>query len=274
VGLIRPSQLRAVARDRRLPVDIVEKDYVLGWIFLGVVKSSVGADLALKGGTALSKVYHPGGWRLSEDLDFTFVKPSHPNSTGAKMAAELPELVDEISPGLRITLRDGPFVSGGEYLQVKFRFAGPIGSGTIKIEVTTEDPVGPLRKRILPRSGWDYPAQKVQVYSIENILAEKMRALATRGHIRDYYDVWRLSRERGVGWAETRRLFPRKCQFKGLGNVTLLDMFPPGLEKMLQPYVARGLTRLTTEKVPALPAMLEETKEAVRRKMGSSLDIS
>ena len=52
--MIAAQELRRTARERRLALDLVEKDYVLGWILFGVSASSVSRSLAFKGGTALS----------------------------------------------------------------------------------------------------------------------------------------------------------------------------------------------------------------------------
>lgn len=69
--MISPRELRRPASARGIAIDLVEKDYVLGWLLYGISKSSISDRLAFKGGTALSKVYFPDVWRLSEDLDFT-----------------------------------------------------------------------------------------------------------------------------------------------------------------------------------------------------------
>jgi len=67
--LIDKRELLEKARERNLNLQIIEKDYVLGWLLYGLH----GFDhLAFKGGTALAKVYFPETWRLSEDLDFAF----------------------------------------------------------------------------------------------------------------------------------------------------------------------------------------------------------
>jgi predicted nucleotidyltransferase component of viral defense system len=65
--LIDRRELLERARTRNLPLTIVEKDYVLGWLLFGLSRIS---NLVFKGGTALSKIYFPEVWRLSEDLDF------------------------------------------------------------------------------------------------------------------------------------------------------------------------------------------------------------
>ena len=66
--MIDRRELAKMARERRLSLVMIEKDYVLGWILFGISTSL--SYLVLKGGTALSKVYFPEVWRLSEDLDF------------------------------------------------------------------------------------------------------------------------------------------------------------------------------------------------------------
>lgn len=52
---------------------VIEKDYVITWIPLGLATSKLKESLAFKGGTALKKVYF-SDYRYSEDLDFTLVK--------------------------------------------------------------------------------------------------------------------------------------------------------------------------------------------------------
>jgi len=51
---------------------VLEKDYVLTWILLGIADSTLYSQLAFKGGTALKKIYFPD-YRFSEDLDFTIL---------------------------------------------------------------------------------------------------------------------------------------------------------------------------------------------------------
>ena len=65
--LIDRRELLEKARERKLTLGMIEKDYVLGWLLFGL--SGI-KGLTFKGGTALSKIYFPKIWRLSEDLDF------------------------------------------------------------------------------------------------------------------------------------------------------------------------------------------------------------
>ncbi len=64
-------------REWGLREDVVEKDYVLGWVLWGIgTHPSLSIKWAFKGGTCLKKCYLET-YRFSEDLDFT-VLPGGP----------------------------------------------------------------------------------------------------------------------------------------------------------------------------------------------------
>lgn len=61
--------------------DVVEKDYVLGWVLWGIGSDPIlGNSWIFKGGTCLKKCYVET-YRFSEDLDFT-VLPGAPRTEG------------------------------------------------------------------------------------------------------------------------------------------------------------------------------------------------
>ena len=76
--MISQQVIRTIAKKENLPLDMVEKDYVLGWMLYGVSQSPIADKIIFKGGTALSKIYFPLEWRLSEDLDFG-IMDANPN---------------------------------------------------------------------------------------------------------------------------------------------------------------------------------------------------
>ena len=54
---------------------VVEKDYVLGWVLAGIYRQTALAESWIfKGGTCLKKCYFET-YRFSEDLDFTLTDP-------------------------------------------------------------------------------------------------------------------------------------------------------------------------------------------------------
>ena len=102
--MIAAQELRRAARERGLALDLVEKDYVLGWLLYGVASCSVSDRLAFKGGTALSKVYFPDRFRLSEDLDFTVLDEAGWEDIKKALAYEVPRIVSGAS-GIPVRLR-------------------------------------------------------------------------------------------------------------------------------------------------------------------------
>lgn len=116
--MISSQELKKASRERRIALDLVEKDYVLGWILYGMCSSSISEKLAFKGGTSLSKVYFPGNWRMSEDLDFTLLDDTEMPVLGKVLLEEVPEIILK-SSGIQVSLKKVPFTNPA-YLQSKF----------------------------------------------------------------------------------------------------------------------------------------------------------
>jgi hypothetical protein len=75
--MISRTELNERVREWGLREDIVEKDYVIGWLLWGIGSNPrLSASWAFKGGTCLKKCYLET-YRFSEDLDFT-VLPGGP----------------------------------------------------------------------------------------------------------------------------------------------------------------------------------------------------
>jgi hypothetical protein len=69
--LIDRLEIMELAREFGLAPNVVEKDYVLGWLLAGISNhAELGAAWVFKGGTCLKKCYFET-YRFSEDLDFT-----------------------------------------------------------------------------------------------------------------------------------------------------------------------------------------------------------
>lgn len=256
--MISPQELRKSARARGIALDLVEKDYVLGWLLYGIAKSSVVDRLAFKGGTALSKVYFPDVWRLSEDLDFTALDETAMPEFGEVLMKEVPKILAD-SGRISVELKKMPFTNP-RYMQSKFKFAGPISRGAVKIEVSREPFPGKVVRKQVPQR-FDYPKFSVRAYSLDNIAAEKFRALIERGKIRDYYDAWKLLKVAHLDKKSVQDLFLKKCDAKGINFAGVDQFFPKDLSRKLEPYLQVWLTRLSSEKLPPLEEMIVESKE-------------
>jgi predicted nucleotidyltransferase component of viral defense system len=66
----------------KLLPNVIEKDYVLGWILGGINNHLELNSWAFKGGTCLKKCYFET-YRFSEDLDFTLASPPSLSSVGS-----------------------------------------------------------------------------------------------------------------------------------------------------------------------------------------------
>ena len=261
--MILEQVLRGLARERNLVLDLLEKDYALGWILIGVSKSTLSDKIVFKGGTALSKVHFPLDWRLSEDLDFTLKEGVDLADVSKKLTDELPSIVERISGGLTLNFKRAPFMND-EFLRAKVQYTGPISKNTVKIEVSTESFIGPVDD-ISVQSTYDYPVFDILAYTKENILAEKMRAILERGKIRDYYDVWRMFKANNTGIKKSKELFHKKCLAKGVEFTGVDQFFPEDIVETLEPYLERGLTRLSSESLPSLDEMVGELKNDLEK---------
>src|ERR1700675_1462639 len=69
--MIGRAELMEVAQNLGLTPQVVEKDYVLGWVLAGIhTNDELREHWVFKGGTCLKKCYFET-YRFSEDLDFT-----------------------------------------------------------------------------------------------------------------------------------------------------------------------------------------------------------
>lgn len=77
--MIGKDELLAFADETGLTPNVVEKDYVLGWLLAAINTNPVlSQSWVFKGGTCLKKCYFET-YRFSEDLDFTLRGQSHIN---------------------------------------------------------------------------------------------------------------------------------------------------------------------------------------------------
>ncbi len=241
--------LRRSARAHNIRLDIVEKDYALSYLLAAITRTAgLGDHLALKGGTALRKVYYPD-YRFSEDLDYsTLTTASTPGFTFDLAAAvqHMRELLNQRGPfeaHYEPLLLRQPHPGRQTAFLVRVQFPGQREAPCrLKVEITTDEPVLlPLANRRLLH-GFDEPLSvTIQTYALAEIVAEKLRALlqsrarlAGRGWgasrvCRDYYDLWSvLTRESTLG-ISLPGLVHQKCVLRDVTFHTLDDFFAPDL---------------------------------------------
>ena len=77
--MIDRREIMDFSREFGLNANVIEKDYVIGWVLAGIANHpELGASWVFKGGTCLKKCYFET-YRFSEDLDFTLTNPDNLN---------------------------------------------------------------------------------------------------------------------------------------------------------------------------------------------------
>jgi predicted nucleotidyltransferase component of viral defense system len=218
------------SREVGLAPEIVEKDYVLGWV-LGAIFNhpALQTDWLFKGGTCLKKCYFET-YRFSEDLDFTLKNSDQ--LKGEFLGATFVEIADWVYeqsgiefPRDTITFEIYENPRGKSSVQGRIGYRGPLqrrGSiPRIRLDLTDDE-------RIVLEPVWrevhhpyqDRPDEGIKAfcYCYEELFAEKIRALAERMRPRDLYDVVHLYRQ-GATTCDREiviRTLKNKCDFKGI----------------------------------------------------------
>lgn len=236
--VISRQEISDLAREFGLNPNIVEKDYVLGWLLAGIFNHpALRSAWAFKGGTCLKKCYFET-YRFSEDLDFTLTNAEHLkqefltpvfteitqwiyDQTGIEIPADTVRFEFYENPRGRLSAQGkvgyrGPLQRGGDPARVKLDLTDD--------EILVLEPI--MREVHHPYS--DKPPEGIHAlcYSYEEVFAEKVRALAERERPRDLYDVLHLYRHSGS--RPDRELLmqtlEQKCAFKGIPVPTMASL--------------------------------------------------
>lgn len=209
---------------RRIPEGVLERDYCLAWFLVGLARSPLREALAFKGGTALKRCYM-GDYRFSEDLDFTLVKATSLET----ILAELEMISSEVHKTSGIIIRYSREDRKSHQNSHTFYLAyeGPLPGMTVKevkVDITIEERlVLPLKERPVLKGYEEYEDlpddATIPVYSLEEILTEKVVALAdrTRNEPRDLYDVWYLTELENMDLSALIPEITAKLEYRGRG---------------------------------------------------------
>lgn len=263
----KPEILETASALSLLP-NVVEKDYVLGWLLAGI---NANPDLAdswvFKGGTCLKKCYFET-YRFSEDLDFTLRDENQIEEGFLRRA--LGDVVAWVADqsGLAVPADQLAFdiyqnPRGRISCQGRIGYRGPVsptsGSGgwpKIKLDLTADERlVLPAVRREVFHPYTDRPEGGLWVncYAYEEAFGEKVRALAERTRPRDLYDVVNLYRhgDSRPSPSVLRDVLRQKCDYKGIALPTIESLEPhrADLEAMWENMLGHQL--------PALPPVAD-----------------
>jgi len=216
------SNRLARAGGRRIPEAVLERDYCLAWLLVGLSRSPLREQLVFKGGTALKRCYF-GDYRFSEDLDFTLVDQLSIES----ILTGLEVVYDEVrrASGVSFQYDRGDPKKHQNSHTFYLAYDGPLPTATakqVKVDITiSERFVCPLQERRIVRGYDEYvdlPEDSlIRVYALDEIAVEKVVALTdrARNEPRDLYDVWYLTSEQHVDLAMLTPELESKLEFRG-----------------------------------------------------------
>lgn len=227
--MIRKQDILERAREWSLRPEVVEKDYVLGWVLAAIARDTeTSACWVLKGGTCVKKCFFET-YRFSEDLDFSLV-PEAPYEEADILEAlkRITRSAGDMS-GIRFddsltSVRRRIDRLGRDTFEGKIAYQGPLavpGWPRILFDITRHEHIvdPPVLREILhPYPDTLPPDTAVLTYSFEELLAEKTRALHERARPRDLYDVVYIIENvtDGLSPERVRFVFARKCLTKGI----------------------------------------------------------
>jgi predicted nucleotidyltransferase component of viral defense system len=264
------------AAEWHLRPEIVEKDYVLGWLLVGVAQhTELRTNWVFKGGTCLKKCYFET-YRFSEDLDFSLT----PNAlySANDLVRQLKELARHVNEVCGIELPESAVVvesrqnkQGETTFRARIGYRGPLAVPTLPrvlLDLTQHEVIAaaPASRSIFHPYPDELPEKAlVTTYSLEELFAEKTRALHERMRPRDLYDVVQLVENYSakVDFASARQIFSKKCTAKKIA--------PPSSEALVAQV--RGSTELEADwttmlahQLPALPPL-----DGIRARVAASL---
>ena len=259
--MIQRREILDTAATLGLSPQVVEKDYVLGWVLAGIYQHAALAEhWIFKGGTCLKKCYFETH-RFSEDLDFTVTDPLQIQEDFLDNAfQEVAEWIYERA-GIELPqeLREFRLFTnprGAVSCQGKLSYRGPIaprsgGLPRVKLDLTHDELlVLPPAEHVIFHDYSDAPEEGITVhcYAYEEAFGEKTRALGERARPRDLYDVINLYRnvEARPQPAVLLDVLRQKCGHRRISVPTLADLevHREDLQGSWQPMLGHQLREL------------------------------
>jgi len=187
------DDLKILSGQYHIPLPTIEKDYAVTILLSTISRFPKVSQMVFKGGTALKKIYFPET-RFSEDLDFTCIK-----DIGQDLETLLKK---EIKNGLDINFtevkKEDTYEKNSKKYSVKYNDYGSRPT-SVKIDLSLrENVVGkvtnmPVNHMYQLGSSFSVPAM-----SLEEIMAEKVRAITYTPRPRHLYDIWYMLEKKNV----------------------------------------------------------------------------
>lgn len=227
--MISKDEIEAKSEEFGIHVSNIERDYVFGWLLVGIYSSPLKELFVLKGGNCFRKAYFPHT-RFSNDLDFS--------STTAIDQQFLVDALNRVCDFVqnrsgvafqkdRNRIEEKATSDGDRKVyEVRLYFQDFYGNPhtitiSVRLDVAQFDRVYlPIQSRYLihPYSDSDICTVQMKCQKLEELLAAKLKCLLQRRHSYDLYDyVYSvfLNRHIEINRSEIVQVFLKKTIFEG-----------------------------------------------------------
>ena len=231
--MITNNELSKKARQKNIPFGTIEKDYFLTMLLEGISQNDrLKQNFIFKGGTALRKAYFKN-YRYSEDIDFTLIK----HLDKKEIEIEMKKVFGCMKKKHNVDYRIKSIHQNKGFIDLKIQFYGLRGGkNTITLDLMSEEVILLQTKEMKIINEYYNDRFKLKVYSLEEILAEKLRGLLQRTRVRDYYDTWYLLTKTKVNVNKTEEILLKKMEFKKISFNNKQFLEQAKIEKARQYY--------------------------------------
>lgn len=201
---------------------MVEQDLVISRALICLYNNQKIRDsLVFRGGTALNKIYLKPAMRYSEDIDFVQRKKEPIGETIDAIRIVLKDWLGE--PKRKLTERSAKLI---------YTYQAVNGlSAKLKIEINTTEhfQVSPLQHiEFSMNTEWFRGTSEIVTYSLEELMATKLRALYQRRKGRDLFDVWFVMKQGLVNIESVIGMFRKYCANENL--IISKELFQKNME--------------------------------------------
>jgi predicted nucleotidyltransferase component of viral defense system len=164
----------------------VEQDLIISRALVAIFQSPLLAErLAFRGGTALHKLYFDTPRRYSEDIDLVQI-----------VSAPIGKVIDSLQGQLNGFLGAPRRKQTEQSVILSYRMESegpPVVPMRLKVEINTREHFaveGYQKQPFSVQSRWFKGECEITTYTLEELLATKLRALYQRRKGRDLFDLW------------------------------------------------------------------------------------
>ncbi|HAH55485.1 MAG TPA: nucleotidyl transferase AbiEii/AbiGii toxin family protein [Flavobacterium sp.] len=282
--MILQKEIVTIATQKGVVKSTIDKDWALGH-FIDAIFSipELKQKLIFKGGTCLKKCYIPD-YRFSEDLDFTSTekefkltrKHLSEITTLIQQRVEMPTHIESLKELVHKNELAGYEAIikfwGSDHPRNEAPPAPQRWLTKIKIEiilyelmlfpVANKDVNHPYSDKLTEN------ALQIPCYSIEEVLAEKMRALIQRSYTapRDLYDIWYLSNHfTDLDYKAIVEAFHKKMAFKGHTYTGIEQLINPDNDKQLSAAWKNSMAHQIPGELPSYETVKNKLSELFTR---------